>query len=307
MNRSSLTPDTSLILVVDDDRTMRNLLRIALEEEGYRVIEAKNGQQCLEQYRRWKPDMILLDAIMPDMDGFACCQSLRSSEQNLDLPILMITALDDQESIDQAFAVGATDYITKPIFWSVLAQRVKHLLSTTQALKQLNGLKSSLERHQQWHQLWYQTVSQAQQPFQVKYVFKDMIHQLQGLVNADRIGIHQVDGRLWTEVIRSGYPSVKTLPVKPITLFDVYQESYQQGDVIIIDFAQDTQLSPEAIAPFHQLMIKSVALVPILSQEKVWGILWIHHCQDTYSWEAWERDYLTHLGNLLAIAYRLGC
>ncbi len=116
MNSLNFEPEAPLIFIVDDDRTMRSLLRIAMEEEGYRVIEAKNGQQCLDEYGRWQPDIVLLDAIMPEMDGFTCCQKLRSLEDNCYLPILMITALDDQDSIEQAFAAGATDYITKPYF-----------------------------------------------------------------------------------------------------------------------------------------------------------------------------------------------
>ena len=117
-----------LIMVVDDDRSMRMLLNMAIEELDYQVTEAKNGEQCLAEYADRQPDLILLDAMMPDIDGFTCCQKIRSSPGGDRLPILMITALDDPESIQQALDAGATDYITKPIQWAVLSEKVQRLL-----------------------------------------------------------------------------------------------------------------------------------------------------------------------------------
>ncbi|MDX2215600.1 MAG: EAL domain-containing protein [Oculatellaceae cyanobacterium bins.114] len=140
---------TPLVLIVDDDRSMRTILKIAISKEGYRVVEAKNGQQAIALYHELHPDLILLDAMMPEMDGFACCAHLQSLEppsleadaesvleaiagttvitQNRP-PILMITALEDTESVEKAFAAGATDYITKPINWAVLRQRLRQFL-----------------------------------------------------------------------------------------------------------------------------------------------------------------------------------
>ncbi len=301
MNSLNFEPEAPLIFIVDDDRTMRSLLRIAMEEEGYRVIDAKNGQQCLDEYGRWQPDLVLLDAIMPEMDGFTCCQKLRSHEDNCYFPILMITALDDQDSIEQAFAAGATDYITKPIFWSVLSQRVRHLLFTSQAFKQLHTVKSQLARREQWQQIWYQISNQWQQSVKVQSIFNHSLSQLQTLVNAERVGVNNIDGTLIAEAISSGYPSVKILEWQKITLFKTYQSTYQRGEQVIIDFSEDTGLSEEAIASLQQLSIKTLILMPLLVQKNLWGILWIHHCRSSYVWESWEVKYLVHLRDLLAI------
>jgi len=113
------------ILVVDDDTITRNLLILSLKKEGYQVEEATNGAECLQKYPRLQPHLVLLDALMPEMDGFECCQQLRQLASSEFLPILMITFLDDNASIDRAFNAGATDYITKPIHWRSLRQRVK--------------------------------------------------------------------------------------------------------------------------------------------------------------------------------------
>jgi diguanylate cyclase (GGDEF)-like protein len=134
---SMFDPKASTILIVDDDRAMRLLLRLALEWEGYEVLEANNGEQCLAEFAESRPQMVLLDAVMPGIDGFTCCQELRRFPEAQDVPVLMITVLDDSESVDRAFEAGATDYVTKPIHWPVLCQRVRRLLKAYWDMMQL--------------------------------------------------------------------------------------------------------------------------------------------------------------------------
>ncbi len=153
-----------LVLIVDDDRSMRTLLNLAMTEEGYDAVEAKNGEQCLGEYQLHKPDAVLLDAVMPDMDGFTCCEKIRQLPEGELIPILMITVLVDQTSIDQAFNCGATDYITKPIHWAVLSQRMRRLLATNQVLREVQKVKQKLHQQQSMiNQLCNLTVFLSQQ------------------------------------------------------------------------------------------------------------------------------------------------
>ena len=132
----SIADQAPTILIADDDQSTRRLLCEILIREGYRVIETENGQDCLTAFAQYQPEMVLLDAMMPIMDGFTCCQILqqmqcqRSADSEIyqQIPILMITGLDDRKSVDRAFAVGAIDYITKPIHRDVLRQRLRYLL-----------------------------------------------------------------------------------------------------------------------------------------------------------------------------------
>lgn len=119
-----------LILVVDDDLFLRGMLRNLLEEQGYRVIEAEDGEQALDNFKQHHPDLVLMDALMPVMDGFTACQALNALETETpnETPVIMITSLDDEESVDKAFDVGAVEYITKPIHWAVLRHRVQVIL-----------------------------------------------------------------------------------------------------------------------------------------------------------------------------------
>ncbi len=146
MSTNSVQKDCPLILVVDDDKSMRMLLRIALEKEGYQVLEAEDSPTCLAACQRRQPDAILLDAIMAGMDGFACCSQLRALPGSDRIPILILTVLDEPNSVEQAFAVGATDYITKPINWAVLRHRLRYLLQQSQLHKQLEEANRELQR-----------------------------------------------------------------------------------------------------------------------------------------------------------------
>lgn len=145
---SEITPASPppLILIADDDKITRMVLRQALEQEGYQVVEAIDGESCLAIFSRLRPDVVLLDAIMPIMDGFVCCARLQQLQGATQTPVLMITGLEDQDSVDQAFTAGAVDYITKPIHWAVLRQRVRRLIQQVRLYRQLEEANSKLQR-----------------------------------------------------------------------------------------------------------------------------------------------------------------
>lgn len=132
------------VLVVDDDRLTRLLLRQALEHENYRVIEVSNGEDCLKIYGELQPNLILLDAMMPMMTGFECCEKLSKLENIEYTPILIITGLEDESTINWAFQVGATDYITKPINAAILRQRVRLLIERSQLFRELEEANRKL-------------------------------------------------------------------------------------------------------------------------------------------------------------------
>ncbi len=136
-------PHSSLILVVDDDRSTRFVFRNILEEEGYQVLEADNGRTAIEICNERSPDLILMDGKMPVMDGFTACQHLKQQPDSAHIPVLIITGLEDEDSIETAFSVGATDYIPKPVNYSVLRRRISHLMHASKAERHMHRLAFS--------------------------------------------------------------------------------------------------------------------------------------------------------------------
>ncbi len=130
MNNSILEKDKWLILVVDDELVGRIYIETALQGEGYDVITAENGQQAVELAGEYDPDIIVMDVMMPVMDGYAACRAIRESENGIRVPILMLTGLDDVESVEKSFAAGATDFVVKPVNLAIFKQRVHYGITT---------------------------------------------------------------------------------------------------------------------------------------------------------------------------------
>ncbi len=128
---------TASILVVDDDPVVRSLMRATLENDNFEVIEAVDGVEGCQLYEKHRPDLLLVDVIMPRMDGYELCRELRSRLASAYVPIVVATSLDDVPSIAQAYDAGATDFIPKPINWLVLNHRVRYILRASRAFQEL--------------------------------------------------------------------------------------------------------------------------------------------------------------------------
>jgi DNA-binding response OmpR family regulator len=105
------------VLVVDDDPVVSALMCATLESDGFTVFQAGDGIEGCELYRQYRPDVLLVDVVMPRMDGYELCRELRSREESADVPIVVVTSLDDVPSIARAYDAGATDFIPKPLNW----------------------------------------------------------------------------------------------------------------------------------------------------------------------------------------------
>lgn len=117
-----------VILVIDDDDTIRLMCRRVLERRGYEVFEAEGGEAGLVLCQSLRPDMVLLDGLMPDMDGFSCCRALL--ELIPDLAVVMVTGLTEADTEAQIKAAGALDYVAKPIDWPGLLETIQRHQST---------------------------------------------------------------------------------------------------------------------------------------------------------------------------------
>jgi diguanylate cyclase (GGDEF)-like protein len=152
MTETALTGPASLVLIVDDDPMVRVLVGESLRQIGLVVEEAETGEAALEFLARSQPDVILLDVLMPGMDGFETCTAIRSGERGKHIPVMMMTGLEDIDSIDHAFGLGATDFITKPLNYAILGHRVRYLLRTMRAFESLRRSRKAI------HQLAYYDV-----------------------------------------------------------------------------------------------------------------------------------------------------
>jgi CheY-like chemotaxis protein len=131
------SPSTALVLVADDDPMIRLLAEQALDSKLFEVIQAENGVEALKLFNASTPDLVLCDVMMPIVDGFELCMSIRATKKGKHISIVMLTGLNDARSIENAFAAGATDYSEKPVNWELLPYKLSYILRASLAFSDL--------------------------------------------------------------------------------------------------------------------------------------------------------------------------
>ncbi|MBI3774111.1 MAG: EAL domain-containing protein [Gammaproteobacteria bacterium] len=170
------------ILIVDDQASVRLLIRQVLTADGYQFEDAENGHRALGLFPEFKPDLVLLDCLMPGMDGIELCRQLKDISGTQSVPVLMITSLEDDSTVERAFDAGVSDYVTKPINFAVLRQRVRYLLKAGIADRQMrylafhDGLTGLANRVLLMDRLRHGIARAARQKKMLGLVFVDLDH-----------------------------------------------------------------------------------------------------------------------------------
>ncbi|MBN1360876.1 MAG: response regulator [Sedimentisphaerales bacterium] len=142
------------ILVVDDEEDIRELVQLNLSREGYKTLPCETGEEALDQARSRRPDAIVLDLMLPGMDGLEVCKRLKNDPKTQQIPLIMLTAKGEEADIVAGLEVGADDYVTKPFSGKVLVARVRRLLrrrpegADARAVVRIHELTIDPERHE---------------------------------------------------------------------------------------------------------------------------------------------------------------
>ncbi|MBK1988654.1 diguanylate cyclase [Sphaerospermopsis aphanizomenoides BCCUSP55] len=302
----SLHPNKPLVLVVDDDLVIQMQLRHAMQKEGYKVVEASDGKEALDIYNHLHPDIVLLDAMMPVMDGFTCCAQLQAlakdkfrDEFSDIIPILMITGLNDPDSVDKAYAVGASDYITKPIHWAVLRQRVRRLLQMSWAMKEL--------RHKIEQEKLIVTIThKIRQSLNLEIILKTTVTEVRKLLQADRVIVYrfQADGSgtVLVESVGSQWEPALGKEVTDCYFVEKCGKDYKKGNVYVINNIYTADIPQCQIDLLAQLQAQANLVVPIVQDKNLWGLLVAYQCSGPREWQQLDIDLLTQLADQLVIA-----
>ncbi|OLP17095.1 hypothetical protein BST81_17210 [Leptolyngbya sp. 'hensonii'] len=293
--------ETPLILIADDDETIRVLLRRVMEQEGYRVAEASDGTTCLESFARLQPNIILLDARMPGIDGFSCCLQLQSLPGGDRTPILIVTSLEDRASVDQAFQAGASDFITKPIQIAVLRHRVRRLLKTG---KVVDELRRQTEREQLLRTL---LLRQMRESPSLDEVLNTTVSEVRHFLEADRVVIYKFsyskDAVVVSEAVQPMLPSLQQT-IAYANWFAEKRELYNRGHVVSTPDLNQADLPLSMIKFLQQAQVQAALEVPILLEDSLWGLLVAHQCTQPRQWFPFEIDALEQLAGQVALTIR---
>jgi diguanylate cyclase (GGDEF)-like protein len=245
---------------------------------------------------------------MPVMDGFTCCAQIQAlvaekftDDFSLTTPILMITGLDDPYSVDQAFAVGASDYITKPIHWAVLRQRVRRLLQMSWAMKEL--------RHKvEQEQLIAKITHKIRQSLNLEIILNTTVTEVRKLLKTDRVIVYgfQKDGSgtVLVESVGAEWESRRGKKFKECYFFENCGQDYQTGGIHIINDISEAGISQCQIDSLGEWQAKANLVVPIVQDEYVWGLLIAYQCSAPRQWQNIEIDLLKKIADQLVIGIR---
>jgi DNA-binding response OmpR family regulator len=168
-------PDSSTILLVDDEDSVQKLLAYPLEREGFRVLQARDGEEALARFAAEDVDLVVLDLMLPKLDGLEVCKRLRAESQ---VPIIMLTARDDELDKVVGLELGADDYITKPFSIREFRSRVRALLRRAAVTRPTAGAADVLAAHGLQLDLGRRTVEVHGRPVQLTYVEFELLRTL---------------------------------------------------------------------------------------------------------------------------------
>ncbi len=168
-------PDSSTILLVDDEEAVQKLLAYPLERDGFRVVQARDGEEALERFARERIDLVVLDLMLPKLDGLEVCKRLRAASS---VPIIMLTARDDELDKVLGLELGADDYITKPFSIREFRSRVRALLRRAAAPPSAGGEDERIEADGLRIDLARREVEAHGRPVQLTYVEFELLRTL---------------------------------------------------------------------------------------------------------------------------------
>ncbi|AFY53202.1 fused histidine kinase/response regulator receiver domain protein [Rivularia sp. PCC 7116] len=225
----NIIPQENAILVVDDTHTNLKILFDLLSEQGYRVAIAKNGEAALEKLESYLPQLILLDVMMPGIDGFETCKRLKANPTTQDIPVIFMTALSDSADKLKGLNAGAVDYVTKPIHHEEVLARIRIHLQLRN-LKTLEGMVS-----QRTSELT-QTLDNLKRT-QLQLVQKEKMSSLGKLV----AGVaHEINNPV--NFIHGNLKHIRQYSLGLLQLVELYQKHYPQPEKEIQDCAEELDL-----------------------------------------------------------------
>lgn len=217
---------SSIVLIVDDDPAGRQTLESILEGQGYILEMAENGSQALEKAHQFLPDVILLDVMMPDMDGFEVCRRIRNNPILAEIPIIMLTALDDRKSLLDGLEAGADDYISKPYDRYELRARLIGITRLNRYRKLLDDHNNIEQAHLQLLSAYDATIEGWSRAMDLRdketeghtqrvTILSEQLARLEGISNEELVFVRR--GALLHDIGKLGVPDAILLKADTLT------------------------------------------------------------------------------------------
>ena len=259
----------SRILIVDDTVKNIQVLGTILKQEGYQLNVAQNGKQALDVVGKVRPDLILLDVMMPEMDGFEACTHLKANPETADIPVVFLTAKIETEDIVKGFDLGAVDYVTKPFNPTELLKRVDTHLSLYHLRRKLEELVAERTAHLQ-HRVRELDARDKLMHLQTSaeslgQVYEAVLQVMEDVFKINQAVVYRPDDASSTLIAKAALGLGEIGVMQDVTRLDAQPPIAVGGDGVIAQAFQDQKAC----------MDERGAATPILHNENVLGVLWV--------------------------------
>ena len=317
-------PAGGVILIVDDTPTNLEMLCDFLTASGFEVLVAVDGESAIEQAIYAQPNLILLDVLMPGIDGFETCRRLKANPSTQEIPVIFMTALGETGDKVRGFQVGAVDYVTKPIQpEEVLARITNHLtiqnlqnqlqtqnLQLQQEVKERQQAEELVRQQAQREQLLGEIAQRIRKSLNLEEILSTTVSEVRQFLQTDRVLIYQFcdngSGAVVVESVSSKELSLLNTTINDSCFGEAYIQLYQQGHIWVVEDIYTASLTPCHVDFLVNFQVRANLVVPILQSEQLWGLLIAHHCCEPRQWQQFEVDLLTSLSTPIAIAIQQG-
>ena len=331
-HHSGNTHDRSrTILIVDDSLTDRQLLRRYLHQDNrytYTILETATGAEGLRQYRNVQPDAILLDYLLPDMNGLEFLHALQQQIDKPDLPVVMLTGYDDDNLATKAIESGAQQYLSKSqLTTENLRLSLHNAIKQGELLRQVAALKL---QNQQQMEVLTQNIADRQQAQQIlqnqleqqrlvmdmtgrirrsldlSEILQTTVDELRQFLQTDRVIIYQFgsdwSGKAICESVGTDWKAVRGTYIYNTECIESDLGHYQQGLTTVRSDIYNVHIDAWQMQLLESFQVRANIVVPIFKGNQLWGLLSCHHCSAPRLWQTLEVDSLEQLASQVSIA-----
>lgn len=290
---------SACILLANHEPSMGELLYRVLETDGYQVLEATTEEQMLSIYHNLHPNLVLLDGDHPSMNSIRCCQKLRQLADRWQVPILVFTAKQNNKSVEQLFAAGASDCVTRPINLFLLRQKVRQLLESSRLIV---GLRSQIEQEQWCNRI----IHQMRRSLDRDAILTTVVKEGQQWLQVDRALVYRFQpdwsGIVIAESVSAPHLTLQGQQIPDPCLGNYWHALYLTGRVSMVEDTNLNALDPCYARLLISYQVQANLVIPIVVGDALWGLLIMQQCFAPRHWQHWEVNLLRQVATELAIA-----
>ncbi|HEY9761221.1 MAG TPA: diguanylate cyclase [Trichocoleus sp.] len=315
-----MSAEQNRILIVDDQPDNLEILSFILDDHGYQVRQATSGPIALDMARDYPPDLVLLDIMMPGMNGFQVCAAFKADAAISDIPIIFLSALDRSEDKAKAFNIGGTDYITKPFDSAEVLVRVGHQITIRRQRQQLvqqnQQLQKEIEIRKQAEiqlkltiqrdRIFSHITQHIRRSLHVTTVLQTTADELRQALEADRVLILKLPSphnlEFMAESIREPPLAIHYGMAEGLDCLEFQNLGSNIRQTSLLYDVRELRMTEECHTLLEQLHIRASLTVPIFQREEPWGLLMVHQSDKPRRWQPWEVKLVEQVAGQLAIA-----